>query len=147
MRNCPKDFLETESFASLIMELCLAYLFKVFQRYHCLHCFSLGVFPELIIFLWKIVTVFAVLEMVQFVQITQTGWIWFMYHLLQQRHSLDVLDQRWVKQIFVPILLMLVWRNLYVRACPPTGEIIFPKLVYEQGSLFTHCWLGLSPML
>ncbi|GFZ18957.1 HEAT repeat-containing protein [Actinidia rufa] len=32
VRNCPKDFLETESFASLIMELCLAYLFKVFQR-------------------------------------------------------------------------------------------------------------------
>ncbi|GFY86801.1 hypothetical protein Acr_05g0004400 [Actinidia rufa] len=30
--NCPKDFLETESFASLVMELCLAYLFKVFQR-------------------------------------------------------------------------------------------------------------------
>lgn len=34
MQHCPKDFLETENFASLVMEVCLAYLFKVFQRYH-----------------------------------------------------------------------------------------------------------------
>ncbi|XP_058187917.1 protein SWEETIE-like isoform X1 [Rhododendron vialii] len=31
VQHCPKDFLETENFASLVVEVCLAYLFKVFQ--------------------------------------------------------------------------------------------------------------------
>ncbi|KAG6716276.1 hypothetical protein I3842_04G041200 [Carya illinoinensis] len=31
VQNCPKDFLETEDFAYIAMELCLAYLFKMFQ--------------------------------------------------------------------------------------------------------------------
>ncbi|GMP28425.1 hypothetical protein CsSME_00003976 [Camellia sinensis var. sinensis] len=33
VQNCPKDFLEAENFASLVVELCLAYLFKIFQSY------------------------------------------------------------------------------------------------------------------
>ncbi|XP_047310511.1 protein SWEETIE isoform X2 [Impatiens glandulifera] len=32
VQNCPKHFLKTESFASLVTELCLGYLFKSFKR-------------------------------------------------------------------------------------------------------------------